>query len=96
MVREGITFDSVKEANRYADLVLLQRAGKISELARQVPFQIDVNGQSICRYVADHVYVENGERIVEDVKSPITRKLPEYRLKNKLLRAVHGVAIREV
>lgn len=32
----GITFDSKKEADRYCELLLLQRAGRISELQRQV------------------------------------------------------------
>jgi len=38
----------------------------------------------------------NGVKVVEDVKSEVTRKLPTYRLKNKLMRAVHGIAIREI
>lgn len=32
----GITFDSKKEANRYQELLLLERAGQITELRRQV------------------------------------------------------------
>lgn len=35
---DGITFDSLKEANRYRELKLLERAGKISLLRRQVKF----------------------------------------------------------
>ena len=34
----GDVFDSKKEADRYAELSLLQRAGKISDLRRQVKF----------------------------------------------------------
>lgn len=37
---EGITFDSKKEANRYRELLLLERAGAITELKRQVRFQL--------------------------------------------------------
>ena len=33
-------FDSRKEEARYGELLLLQRAGKISELRRQVPFEL--------------------------------------------------------
>jgi hypothetical protein len=94
-VVDGITFDSVKEANRYAELVLLERSGVIQNLRRQVRFPLSVNGQLICTYVADAVYIENGHEIVEDTKSPVTRKLPVYRLKYKLLKALRGVAIRE-
>ena len=35
---DGITFDSRKEANRYRELKLLEKAGKISHLRRQVKF----------------------------------------------------------
>lgn len=34
--------------------------------------------------------------VVEDVKSPATRKLPLYRLKAKLMKAIHGIEIREI
>ena len=35
---DGITFDSIKESRRYQELLLLQRAGKIKDLQRQVKF----------------------------------------------------------
>ena len=94
-VVDGISFDSAKEARRYAELVLLERTGVIQNLRRQVRFPLSVNGQLICTYVADATYTENGHEICEDTKSPVTRKLPVYRLKAKLMRAIHGVAIRE-
>lgn len=37
---DGIDFDSIKEANRYFHLVILQRKGEIKELARQVWFDL--------------------------------------------------------
>lgn len=37
---QGERFDSQKEANRYRELLLLQRAGKINELRRQVEFEL--------------------------------------------------------
>jgi hypothetical protein len=94
-VVDGISFDSIREANRYAELVLLERSGVIQNLRRQVRFPLSVNGQLICTYVADAVYIENGHEIVEDTKSPVTRKLPVFRIKSKLLRALYGIAIRE-
>lgn len=37
---DGITFDSIKEGNRYRELKLLERAGKIQELETQVKFTL--------------------------------------------------------
>jgi hypothetical protein len=94
-VIDGISFDSSKEARRYQELLLLERTGVIQNLRRQVRFPLSVNGQLICTYIADAVYTENGHEVVEDTKSPITRKLPVFRIKSKLMRAIHGIAIRE-
>lgn len=90
----GVKFDSKKEAARWVQLVALQRAGKIAGLRRQVRFPIRVNGEIVCRYVADFVYIEAGQRVVEDVKSSFTRMNPVYRLKKKMMAAI-GVEIRE-
>ena len=94
-VIDGISFDSSKEARRYQELLLLERTGVIQNLRRQVRFPLSVKGQLICTYIADAVYTENGHEIVEDTKSPVTRKLPVFRIKAKLMRAIHGIAIRE-
>ena len=40
VIVDGITFDSIREARRYKDLKLLQKAGKISDLRLQVPFEL--------------------------------------------------------
>jgi hypothetical protein len=40
VTRDGITFDSMKEARRYAELMLLQRGGVIQGLQRQVKFEL--------------------------------------------------------
>lgn len=37
---DGITFDSQKEARRYSELLLLVKAGEISDLRRQVKFEL--------------------------------------------------------
>lgn len=99
---DGITFDSAKEAQRWQELKLLERAGQIFELQRQVPFVLipkqERNGKVIERpvvYKADFVYTENGEEVVEDVKSPAT-KTREYIIKRKLLLWQYGLTIREV
>lgn len=89
-------FDSRKEAARWAELVALESAGAISGLRRQVRIPIRVNGVRVCVYVADAVYCEGGRRVIEDTKSEVTRRLPVYRLKRKLLAAIYGIEIREV
>ena len=95
---DGITFDSKKEATRYAELMLLQGSGLIQNLRLQVPFELipKQQGERAVKYIADFVYDENGETIVEDTKSEITQANPTYILKRKLLLWVHGLRIKEV
>lgn len=92
---DGRTFDSKKEANRYLDLREEQRAGTISGLRCQVAFPLTVNGVVVASYVADFVFVREGVEHIEDVKSAMTRKLPVYRLKAKIMAAL-GHTIAEV
>lgn len=94
---DGISFASKAEALRYAELKILQRAGQISDLELQPKFPLIVNNQLIGTYIGDFAYVDgrSHERVIEDVKSPAT-KTDLYRLKAKLVLAIHGVAIREV
>jgi len=90
-----LRFDSAAEARRNGELCLLLRAGAIADLRRQVAYPCAVNGVLVCRYVADFVYVTDGQTVVEDTKSAATRKLPVYRLKKKLVKALYGVDIVE-
>jgi len=99
---DGTMFDSAREARRWQELVLMSRAGVISHLRRQVPFELipsqrDENGKCIereCRYIADFVYMENGKMVVEDVKSSAT-KTPEYKIKRKLMLKEFGIRVKE-
>ena len=95
-VLDGITFASRAEAQRYADLKLLERIGEITELELQPAFDLVVNGHKVCRYIADFRYrkAATGEAVVEDVKSAPTRT-PEYRIKRKLMLACHGIEVLE-
>ena len=98
----GVEFDSHKEAQRYAQLRLLERAGKISNLRRQVkyvliPAQRDEKGKLLereCSYVADFVYFDLslGREVVEDAKGYRT---DTYKLKKKMMLWVHGIQITE-
>lgn len=94
---DGITFASKAEARRYGHLKLLAKIGEIADLEMQPAFDLKVNGQLVCRYVADFRYrvVATGAVVVEDVKSQPTRT-PEYRIKKKLMAAVHNIEVVEV
>jgi hypothetical protein len=94
---DGIVFDSKREAERYNTLRLLTLAGKIRDLQTKVPackFPLHVNNHLICHYVADFLYydVETQQRVVEDTKGFRTR---DYKLKKKLMKAIHGIDILE-
>ena len=97
---DGEAFDSQKEARRYEELALLQRAGQISDLKRQVRYELiptqRIGGKVVeksCAYIADFVYTENGETVVEDTKGFRTK---DYIIKRKLMLHVHGIRIKEV
>lgn len=110
------TFDSRKEYFRFKELSLLEKAGAIQNLKRQVkyiliPAQREApteyyqrgikSGQpkpgklleNECSYIADFVYKENGETIVEDTKGFKTK---DYIIKRKLMLWIHGIRIKEV
>jgi len=95
-VVDGVTFDSAKESRRYSELKLLEKAGVIHSLTLQPRFDLIVNGTKCGFYKADFKYVENSREVVEDVKSPMTAKLPVYRLKKKLVKAIYGIDIVEI
>ena len=101
-ILDGITFDSRHEAERYAELKLLERAGEISNLQLQRPFtllgvQKDETGKVIERplkYIADFVYTDkNGKTVVEDAKGLRT---DVYKIKRKLMLSIYGIRVIEV
>lgn len=88
-------FDSRKERKRYLELELLEKAGIIKSLKKQVSFRLidtfkDKRGitERGVKYIADFVYYDNEKKsfVIEDVKSPITRRLSVYVLKRKLVK----------
>ena len=90
---DGLKFDSMAEARRWRTLSALEAEGKIAALDRQVRFSLRVNGHRIADYVADFVYQHGGAVVVEDVKGVRT---PEYKLKAKLMHALHGIVVTEI
>jgi hypothetical protein len=93
----GITFDSKAEASRYLELVILQNSGLITNLELQVPFELipKQGKERPCTYIADFVYYESGEKVVEDLKSPATRKKADYVIKRKLMRFLKNIVLKE-
>ena len=92
------SFDSRREYRRYQELMILQRAGKISEL---LPSQ-RMDGKCVERplhYIADFVYTQDGETVVEDVKGyrdPASAGYAKYVIKRKLMLYRYGIRVREV
>jgi hypothetical protein len=94
-------YDSRKEHRRANELRLMQRAGLISNLREQVPYELiptqrDKDGKVLeraCSYIADFVYTdEHGNTVVEDTKGVRTEV---YRIKRKLMLKVHGICVTE-
>ena len=93
---DGMHFDSKREAARWQELRLLERAGEISDLRRQVRYELvpKLPGERPVDYIADFVYRDkNGNEVVEDVKGVRTQV---YIIKRKLMLWRHGIRIREV
>lgn len=84
---DGIKFDSIREGNRWCELKILERAGKISDIELQPIFiicpSVIWNGRKLAarKYIADFMYTENNKKVVEDSKGAITKI---YSLKRSL------------
>lgn len=100
--RNGKRFASRREADRYDELRLMERAGLIGQLKCQVPFELapgvkldgDKRKRPPVRYVADFTYVDHDAGIVvEDTKGFDT---PMSRLKRHLMATQRGIMVRIV
>ncbi|MBR2825814.1 MAG: DUF1064 domain-containing protein [Solobacterium sp.] len=106
----GIIFDSQKEASHYWDLWVRQENGEIRDLMpntetkKKKVFELipPQNGgkrnELAVKYIPDFYYYDNikKEWVVEDVKSKMTRKLPDYVIKRKLMKWVHNIEVDEI
>ena len=96
-----VEFDSVREAKRWSQLILRQRAGEIRNLERQVAFHFGdppmryVASNRKVKYVLDFRYqeVESEEWAHEDSKGMATR---EFLLKQAMMLHFHGIEVLEV
>ena len=85
-------FDSKMEFKRFGDLLLLLKAGALTDLRRQVRYKLEHQGIFYGVYIADFVYKQGEEIIVEDVKG---FKTQTYKTKKKLMKSIHGIDILE-
>ena len=93
------SFDSQREADRFRELELLQRCGEISDLRCQVRFELipaqvrpDGKKEQPCYYIADFVYRDGKDIVVEDAKGCRDTGSAVYKLftvKRKLMLQVH-------
>ena len=100
-VVDGIRFDSKKEANRWAELKLLERAGHIRLLDRQVAYELapsvkiagEKRARPALRYTADFAYedCERGGLVIEDTKG---HSDTAFRIRQHLMATVHGIHVK--
>lgn len=84
---QGIAFHSKREMFDFIKLAALERSGIVTELKRQVPFPIVVNGIIVCKWVADFTCLDlKGQIQVYDSKGMRTEM---YKLKSKLFHACY-------
>lgn len=110
VTRGVMTFDSEKEYRRYCELSLLERAGKVSDLRRQVKFVL-IPSQYEPDTIGKRGGVKRGKLIerevsyvadfvyTEDGKTVVEDtkgfRTADYILKRKLMLYIHGIRIRE-
>ena len=93
---DGIMFDSKKERDRWEELRVMQKRGKITDLRRQVSFELIPNQRGedgkiverAIKYIADFVYTKDGQDVVEDVKAyfeEFSEKAEHYGIRNWVL-----------
>jgi len=82
---DGFTFGSIREGKRYQELILLERAGEITDLTIHPRFLLQEGFEDVnpIYYEADFRYTEGDALVVEDVKGHETEG---FRLKSKLFR----------
>lgn len=95
VTRDGITFDSKREARRYDELSMLLKVQEVYGFEVHPRYELWAGApmceaQSVGHYTADfEVHYATGEIVVEDVKSPVTAKRTDYRLRKRLFEICH-------
>jgi hypothetical protein len=92
---DGVKFDSAGESRRWAVLQLMQRAGQVEHLRRQVQVPLYFGDWLVAHLVLDFAYHRDGKPVWEDFKSKATIT-PLWKLKAELFRLQFGQAIEVV
>ena len=95
----GMTFDSKKELKRWQELELLELAGQITDLNRQITFELlpKQGEMRAVKYIADFMYCENGANFCEDVKGfKGGAAYQVFVIKKKLMMYKHKILVLEV
>ncbi len=101
---QGRTFDSKREANRYCELLLLERAGEISDIELQPEYPLVIDGRPVkirskgypkgrrSKYTADFKYLDTRTMryVVEDVKGIDTTA---SRIRRAVVECIYGIEI---
>ncbi len=100
---DGVVFDSKSEARRWAELRLMELAGKISELERQFKIPLVIDGRPVkirsagfpagrpCVYTVDFFYRDaEGCLVFEEHKG---HDDPVARLRRAVVEAIYGCEI---
>ena len=61
-VAMGLKFDSKWEAERWGQLKSMERAGIVTQLERQIRYDLTINDVKICSYIADFRYLLEEEK----------------------------------
>lgn len=109
--RDGLTFDSKKEHKRYNELLLLEQAGEIRNLRRQVKFVL-IPTQREPSQIGSRGGVKKGKLLEREcsyiadfvysqngkmvVEDTKGIRTKDYIIKRKLMLRVYGIRIREV
>ena len=98
-INNGVTFDSVRESSRWSRLVLMEKTGFISNLERQIPFELipkqrlsSGKCERSLKYILDFRYVKDGVMIWEDSKG---KRTADYIIKRKLMKFIYNIEILE-
>lgn len=111
ITRDGITFDSLKEYRRFCELTLLEKAGEITDLQRQVEFEL-IPAQREPDTIGKRGGIKKGKVIEQKCSyiadfvynengKPVVEdtkgfKTKDYIIKRKLMLCVYGVRIKEI
>jgi len=84
---KSIVFASKGEMERYQELEIQESLGQIRNLALQPAFELEVEGQLVCKYIADFSYdLPDGKPIIEDFKGVVTAV---FRIKKNLFEILY-------